>query len=162
MSAVHDAPSREDRRVVPDGVDATIGAPRGCVWKGVLPENPGRSHQNLLNCALRFTSPCAVTSKPLLCCSESAAAALCSMKALLEATAAIRRVRRIIAHGFRLAALRMGEGASARPSDRPAPQGQAREPRFAADFLFVTRPTRRVRKRTAFGINSVRQAIMDR
>ena len=76
MSAVHDAPSREDRRVVPDGVDATIGAPRGCVWKGVLPENPGRSHQNLLNCALRFTSPCAVTSKPLLCCSESAAAAL--------------------------------------------------------------------------------------
>ena len=81
MSAVHDAPSREDRRVVPDGVDATIGAPRGCAWRFVLPENPGRSHQKLLIRALRVTKPCAVTSKPLVSCSVRLATALGSVKA---------------------------------------------------------------------------------
>ena len=106
-------------------------------------ESRQKSPKTFLIGALRFTRPCAVTSKPLACCGAMPAAAYCNMKARLEATAAIRRVRRIIAHGFRLAALRMGQGASARPSDRPAPQGQAREPDFAADFLFVTRPTRR-------------------
>ena len=44
------------------------------------------------------TRPCAVTSKPLLCCSDSAAAALRRVKAwLLEATAAKRIVRRSMA-----------------------------------------------------------------
>ena len=59
---------------------------------------PAEVEENLLNYALRFTSPCAVTSKPLLCCSDSAAAALGNRKALLlEATAAKRIVRSILA-----------------------------------------------------------------
>lgn len=59
---------------------------------------PAEVVEKLLIHALRFTSPCAVTSKPLLCCSETAAAALRKRKALLlEATAAKRMVRSILA-----------------------------------------------------------------
>ena len=73
------------------------------MWRFVLAENiPAGVAENFLILRCGATSPCAVTSKPLVCCGVKPAAAYDNMKALLEATAAIRRVRRIIALGFGL------------------------------------------------------------
>ena len=73
------------------------------MWRFVLAENiPAGVAENFLILRCGATSPCAVTSKPLVCCGVKPAAANRNMKALLEATAAIRTVRRNIALGFRL------------------------------------------------------------